>query len=158
ISRGAFKVAENESPKPADRVFVNFDYLTGVRTFGGGPNFDVDREIIGFEKTFLDGDASFGFRVPLVHKDGVPAELDGFGDVSFLVKLLLLNDCSGNVFSTGLVVTAPSGRNVRLADLGTLHSALLQPWLGFLYRADRFYAHGFSAVVVPTEARDVTLL
>src|SRR5262249_28822403 len=59
FSGGAFKIADNESPRPVDRLFATYNYYNNVNTFGGR-DFDVHREVFGFEKTFLDGNASFG--------------------------------------------------------------------------------------------------
>jgi hypothetical protein len=161
VTRGSFKIAENESPRPQERVFINFNYLNTTNTFGpGAGSFDLYRETIGFEKTFLDGDASFGFRVPIIQKDGLSSiSMNGFGDISLLLKFAALCDHqTGNVLSGGLVVTAPSGRNPRLITGSDFNSTLLQPWVGFIYNEDRFYTHGFAAVIIPTEARDVTFL
>jgi hypothetical protein len=158
VGRGAFKISENESPRPQDRVFINFNYFNNLSTFGG-PSPDLYRETFGFEKTFLDGNASFGVRVPVLQKDGSAGGLgiDGFGDVSFLGKFAFLNDRqTGDVLSGGLVVTAPTGRDPFPGF--SLHSTLIQPWVGFIFNDESFYVHGFSAVVVPTDTRDVTFM
>lgn len=62
-SAGGFKIAENESPRPQDRIFFNNNFFDNINN----TNTDiasVQRQTIGFEKTFLDGDASVGVRVP----------------------------------------------------------------------------------------------
>lgn len=55
---GALKIAENESPLPQDRVFLTYNYYSEVL------DSDFHRETLGFEKTFLGGEASIGLRVP----------------------------------------------------------------------------------------------
>jgi hypothetical protein len=45
-----------------------------------------------------------------------------------------------------------------LADGSHLHITLLQPYVGYIWNSGRFYAEGFTAVIVPSDARDVTLL
>src|SRR6266446_1422423 len=38
VRRGAFKIAENESPAPQDRVYVNYNYFNDIKRdllFGG---------------------------------------------------------------------------------------------------------------------------
>ncbi len=56
--RLSFKIAENESPRPVDRVFVTYNYYNDVDVFHfGSSRSDLHREMIGFEKTFLGGDA-----------------------------------------------------------------------------------------------------
>jgi hypothetical protein len=155
---GAFKISENESPRPLDRVFINFNYFNNLSTFGG-PNPDLYRETFGFEKTFLDGNASFGLCVPLLQKDGSAGGVgvDGFGDVTVIGKYAFINDRdTGNVLSGGLAVTAPTGRDPFPGF--SLHSTLLQPWAGFIYSDDQFFVHGFSSLVVPTDVRDVIVM
>jgi hypothetical protein len=161
-ARGAFKITENESPRPQDRVFFNYNYFNNVHALGGGeavPGFDLHRETVGFEKTFFEGNASFGVRLPIFVKDGSGGGVaaDGIGDLSFVMKYAFINDNqSGNVLSGGLVVTAPTGRD-QLASVGAdIHPTLLQPYVGFIYNMDRFYAQGFSSLIVPTDSRDTT--
>lgn len=159
-SGGAFRIAENESPRPVDRLFATYNYFNNVNTFGGR-DFDAHREVFGFEKTFLDGDASFGMRVPVQQRsraDG-PNTIDGFADLSLIFKYALINDReTGDVLSAGLVLTVPTGRDVFLFDGSQLESTLFQPWVGFIVNADRAYVHGFSSAVLPTDGRDVTFL
>jgi hypothetical protein len=111
----------------------------------------------GFEKTFLHGDASVGLRAPIIgwQGDGSLRETD-FGDLSVVLKYALLNGGpGGNVVSTGLVVTAPTGPAIRLAEGGsTLHPTLLQPYLAGLWTSGHFYAQGFTSLAVPTDFRE----
>jgi hypothetical protein len=157
VGQGGFKIAENESPRPQTRVFLNYNYFNTVNTLGG-TNFGLHRETIGFEYAFMDNNASVGMRLPLLQKDSSGGvSVDGFGDLSVILKYAVINDCqTGNVLSGGLVVTAPTGREVRLADGTNLHGVLLQPWTGFIVNSDSFYAHGFGSVVIPTVSQDVT--
>jgi hypothetical protein len=184
--RGAFKVADNESPRPTDRVFFNYNFYDSVTgggaslprfdtvstTIGGNPalvttivpgvpapRIDVHREIAGFEKTFLDGDASVGLRAPVVEQAGAGAVGGSdFGDVTVVLKYAFLNDrATGDVLSGGLAVTVPTGPGVPL-QTGDLHSTLLQPWVGYARNFDRFYVQGFTSLVVPTDRLDATLL
>src|SRR5439155_99725 len=50
--RGAFKIEENESPRPLDRVFVSYNYFNSVG-LPGTPSYDLHREVAGFEKAFF---------------------------------------------------------------------------------------------------------
>jgi hypothetical protein len=115
------------------------------------------QESFGFEKTFLDGNASLGLRAPIfqLQGDGSVAQSD-FGDLSVVLKYAVLNDSgSGNLVSTGLVVTLPTGPDtLLLTDGSALHPTLLQPFVGGIYNGDRFYLHGFSSLVIPTDQRD----
>ena len=64
----AFKIAENQSPRPLDRIFGSFNYYDGVnrsynlRVNPQIGNVEAYRQLYGFEKTFLGGQASFGMR------------------------------------------------------------------------------------------------
>jgi hypothetical protein len=111
----------------------------------------------GFEKTFLNGDASVGLRAPIIgwQGDGSLRESD-FGDLSLVLKYALLNGGpGGDVVSTGLVVTAPTGPSIRLAEGGSaLHPTLFQPYLAGLWTRGRFYAQGFTSLAVPTDFRE----
>jgi hypothetical protein len=161
VARGAFKIAENESPKPQDRVFVNYWYFQDVNgTFNFGPRTDVHREVFGFERTFLDGDASIGLRVPVIQVLGdVGIENYDLGDLTFILKFALINDEStGNVFSTGLVLTVPTGASFLPAGVPDVHPFLFQPYVGGIYNIGDLYLIGFSSIVVPTDSRDVTFL
>jgi hypothetical protein len=184
---GGFKVAENESPDPGDRVFLTYNFYSDVTgpstpaslahvdtmatTIGGNPAtvstfvpgvpppaVDVHRENVGFEKSFLGGAGSFGLRLPVLEQEGADGiGSDGFGDLTALLKFALLRGGPGNVLSAGLAVTAPTGRGIPTLA-GELHPTILQPFVGYLWSPGRFYVEGFSSIAVPTDSRDVTLL
>jgi hypothetical protein len=182
---GAFKIAENASPRPVDRVFFTYNFFgdlsgpgsgannpinitTGnnnvrVNTFIPGTsavNSNVNREIFGFEKTFLDGFASIEMRLPLLQQNST---LNGFGsndigDLTIIGKYaFILDQPTGNVLSAGLAITAPTGHNIATID-GNIHSTLIQPWVGYIWNYNRFFLQAFHSIVVPTDSRDVTLL
>jgi hypothetical protein len=157
--RGPFKIADNESPRPQNRLFFDYNYYNNANiTVPGLSQSDVHREVFGFEKTFLDGNASFGLRAPLIQVtgDGSVRSSD-FGDLSIVLKYAWINDCAtGNVLSSGLVVTTPTGPDLNTVD-GNIHPTLLQPFVGVIWGMDNFYVQGFSSVCVPTDSRDVTL-
>lgn len=181
-----FKVADNESPKPTDRVFFTYNYFDGLRgeggsvprslsvqptTLGGSITTDVPaaivterprnvhRELFGFEKTFLGGDASVELRLPLYQTDADDAfNADDFGDLTVVTRYALINDYeTGNVFSIGLAVTAPTGPAIDTIA-GDINSTLIQPWFGYVRRAGNFYFQGIHAVLIPTNSDDVSLV
>jgi hypothetical protein len=159
FATGAFKIAENESPRPTDRIFSTFNYFNGVNGFGA-PRYDVYRTVIGFEKTFLDGDASFGMRLPVLAQADGPGAIgfDGVGDLTLIGKYAFYNDTTtGDLLSGGLAVTVPTGVTARLADGSKLNSVLLQPWAGFILGLDDAFAQGFTSIIVPTDSKDITL-
>jgi hypothetical protein len=192
-SSGAFKVAENASPRPVDRVFFTYNYFSDIRDplnsaiesssvtqtstrtgrigsattavetiFPGLPRAtaNLNREVVGFEKTFLGGDASIELRLPILQQS---ANIDGFssqgvGDLTIVTKYAFINDRdTGNVLSAGLVITAPTGNAVQTID-GDLQTTLLQPWFGYIVNGDRFFLHAFHSIVIPTDSNFGTLL
>jgi hypothetical protein len=161
VARGAFKISENESPRPIDRVYFTYNYYNNVNGGLNAPGVaqtDVHREVIGFEKTFFDGNASLGMRLPFVQVtgDGSVGRQD-LGDLSIILKYAFINDReTRNVLSAGISVTAPTGGNFLLAGVPDVHPWLLQPYVGGIYNFGNFYLQGFSAIVAPTDSRDVT--
>ena len=160
---GAFKIAEDESPRPVDRVFFFYNFYSDVNRSINGPQapaVDLHREVFGFEKTFLAGNASIGLRAPITQLSGDPAvDSSDFGDLSIIFKYAFINDLpAGNVLSAGLVVTAPTGRGLASVLAPDIHPALLQPYVGYIYNLGPAFLQGFSSIVVPTDMRDAVLL
>src|SRR4029078_9797119 len=69
---GPMKIADNSSPLPRGRAFINYNYFSdAIRTSStGGPNgnlsntLNVNRYTFGWEQCFLDGMYSLEVRVP----------------------------------------------------------------------------------------------
>jgi hypothetical protein len=120
----------------------------------------LTRQILGFEKTFLDGNASFGLRVPIFQFQGdASISKSDVGDITVIGKYAFINNHeTGSAFVGGLALTIPTGPGL-VTDLNgdTIHPWLFQPYVGGLYVVDRFYIHGFSSLVVPSDFRDTTL-
>jgi hypothetical protein len=156
IGRGAFKISENESPRPVDRVYLDYNHFDRIFR-----SVDLNREVLGVEKTLLDGNASIGLRLPFVQLGGDPVTGDpgrsATGDLTVVTKYALINNReTGNVLSTGLVVTFPTGPD--FFAVPGLHSTLLQPWVGGICNMNRLYLHGFLSVVIPTDSIDTVIL
>jgi hypothetical protein len=166
----SFKIADNESARPQDRLINTFNFFNFVEgqnnarigSTVGTVNFY--REIIGFEKTFFDGYASIGMRLPfdLLDLNGINMTSADAGDLSIILKGILFQDTEMNyLISGGLVVTVPTGP-VALAGPGfaldVFHNTQLQPFLGFLWTRDNFFLQGFLSVDVPTDSNDVTFM
>jgi hypothetical protein len=117
--------------------------------------------MIGFEKTFLTGNASFEMRLPFLQLegDGSVSQQD-IGDLTMILKYAFINNReTGNVLSAGLGVTVPSGAdNVPGIGVIDIHDTLLQPFLGYIFNGESLYLMGFTSLVVPSDSRDVTLL
>jgi len=183
VGRGAFKIAENASPVPQDRAYFTFNSFNSVRgPFNDAPTSittttntqqtttifpaaplavaNVQREVLGIEKTFLDGNASIELRLPFVQSRGNVDALNtgNVGDLTIIGKYaFILDPTTGDVLSAGLGVTAPTGSSV-VTTAGPIHSTLLQPWIGYIWNRDRFFLNAFHSIIVPTDSRDVTLL
>lgn len=124
------------------------------------PKVNIHREVFGFEKTLLNGDASIEVRLPVVQQVANPQEFSTsyVGDLTIIAKYaFLINRETGNVLSGGFGVTTPNGPGSNTPD-GYIHSWLLQPWIGALYNFDRFYVMGFNSMVFPTDSRDQALM
>ena len=166
-----FKIAENQSPAPMDRIYYSFNYYDDLnqqvnRQLGSKiDHLKAYREILGFEKTFLDGRASFGMRLP-IDTLSTRSTLPGFGgtttstgDLAAIFKYALIDDRdAGRLVSAGLLVSMPTGPRSFAGSNGirSPHNAALQPFLGFIQSYGDLYFQGFSAIDVPMNPNDVT--
>jgi hypothetical protein len=163
-ARAAFKITEDESPRPQDRAYLNYNLYYQIQNpflNPGGRAPDLHREMLGLEKTFLDGNASIGLRLPYLELTGNrDIEDSHISDLSVIFKYAFINDrTTGNVLSGGMVVTAPTGQELQVEGESSVRSTVLQPWVGYIYNVNRsWFLQGFSSLAVPTDARDVTLL
>jgi hypothetical protein len=163
----SFKIAEDESALPQDRIYFGFNYFNDVnqainqRLGGNVNNIDVYRETFGIEKTFLDRHASIEFRLPLATLDvdsnvpGLGGSDTDIGDISVDFKYAPYIDfATGNVIAGGLVVTAPTGPS----EFNPFGDVILQPWAGYKWGSRNLFIQEFCSLAVPTDSRDVTLL
>jgi hypothetical protein len=157
-----FKITDNDNPRPVDRIFFNYNGYRDVGAMAGIPNMQMHQELLGFERTFLQGDASWGLRLPFIQINGFSqADAHVIGDLSIHLKFAWLNNReTGNVISTGFILTTPTGGGETILSDGTFapHSILFQPWGGWIYNMDRAYVMGFHSVVIPSDTRDPAIL
>lgn len=172
-----FKIAENQSPQPQNRVFFTFDYFTDLngalnRRFEAPiGNLLAYRYIFGFEKTFDDGRGSFGARLPLDQLTANSTISGNFAkpggtstalnDLSLFTKYVLKADPeTGSLLSVGLEMTLPTGPSqfAGAKYIQGIRSTEIQPFIGYLLIRDRFYLHGFTSLSVPSSVRDVTMV
>src|SRR5262249_35707836 len=129
------------------------------------------RYIFGFEKTFDQGRGSVGIQFPL---DNLTAEATVQGDFAwpgvsaaarknltvFSKYILNYNPQAGSLISAGLAVTPRTGPDTFAGAkyLVGVNDTTVQPFVGYIWRRDRFYLHGFVALDVPTSIRDVTMV
>jgi hypothetical protein len=165
------KIADNQYPRPVDRVWVSFNYYDGVNSGLnselGAPikNMQVYNEIFGFEKTFLDQQASIGFRIPvntLTLTSGYPG-LSGThtstGNFSSFFKYVLWQDNQGNLISGGVDLSFPTGPTsfAGYPSVQGINSFEFQPFLGYIYQRAPYYLQGFTSIAVPTDRNLATM-
>lgn len=158
---GRFKVAENNSPAPADRVYFNYNFFTST-IYG----VDVSRFTAGIEKSFFDGRASVELRLPFastldnqqISDFGTIGAINGMGnrlgDLQIVTKMVVAQSDTW-LFGGGLGISVPTAPDYvvnntttgnNLLEIGN-ESVHLQPYLSFLYSPDdRFYFQGFTGI------------
>lgn len=159
IDRGGYKIAENEAPRPQNRVFGSYNFYDQVP--GPRPLDAVHREITGAEMTFYDGNVSLGLRQPFYQTYAPGFQSSGVEDAVGIVKVAVYNNTrTGSLVSVGVLGSVPTGRNAfALAPDGSqIRPFRIEPFLGYFWGWGRFYAHGFTSVMIPTDGRDVTVL
>lgn len=159
--QGVF-ITDYDGPRPQNRVYYGYNYYSRL---GQGLNpgvgaTDMQRQTVGFERTFLGGDASFGMRLPFVRYYGAGGGTQTVGDLSLLGKYAMINNRqTGDVWSAGFVLTNPTGGGGAALIDGTAapHSWLFQPWTGFIRTMGRGYVLGLSNLIVPSNSGDLML-
>jgi hypothetical protein len=118
---GRMKLAENNSPIPRDRIFFNYSLFTGVPI--ANEPVTVNRFSPGFEKTFLDGLASFELRTPFgstvdndIFVDGLNSNNEfQFGNLFLALKGVLLQKDNW-LLTGGTSVLVPTAGDTRVLD------------------------------------------
>jgi len=153
---GRTKIAENTSPIPTDRVFLNFSDFNDVPLTASGVN--IRRFSPGWERTMFDGRMSWEIRVPMavtldtdITADGITdSSKSELGDVMVTLKHLL-HRTDRWATSAGVSVTIPTAQDIRLVlddrtellevENETVH---VMPFVGALFTPnDRFFAQFF---------------
>lgn len=164
---------EHARALPTDRVFGTYHHFhNALEANALTPGFrstdaNVDRFTLGFEKTFLEGNASVELRLPM----SVPVSLsspdalyrtDTVGDLVVTLKGLLYSDES-QALALGLAINTPTGNdlNVSLPNSGTDGTNLtldnnalhLIPFLAYQAApTDDFFFNGFLQFDTPTNS------
>lgn len=166
-----FKIAQDEHPLPTDRVFVNYNHFQNPIMDMTGTRRNLDRYTFGLEKTFLDEQWSFVFRVPFASGyDATQSIVPGagraateFGDMSLVLKRVLIQR-ERLAISAGLSTVFPSGPDFRITDnTGSLveiwnQSVHLGPFVGMVFSpTDRLFFLGFGQVDFDTGGSSVLM-
>ncbi len=168
---GFAKIADDNSPIPTDRVFLDDNFYNRAVISGNGGIVDLNRFTFGFEKTFFDGFCSIQVESPL--DSGLSANQDVgdttgenqgtvFGNLSLTLKCLLYQNDSFAV-SAGAMLglpTAPQGSFTFFENSLTIknQSVHVAPFLGFVCAPNsNFFAIGFAQVDLNTGGDSVML-
>lgn len=169
---GGARVVKNEHNRalPTDRVFGLYHHFENALQLEN-TDTNVDVFTLGFEKTFLEGNASIELRMPFNNPVGLSAGFGGqsfqtqaAGDLIVNFKALLFSDDS-QALSLGLLVNTPTGNDLTVSqrvDSGTSTFTLkndavhLIPFLAYQAAPnDDFFFNGFLQVDTPTNANNV---
>ncbi len=170
----ALKISENQSPRPQDRVFYNFNYFSNVaqaqNIYDRSPvrNMEIYRHIFGFEKTFDEGRGSFGMRLPIdtLTADSTVSTVrtptsTATGNLNLFAKYILKQNVeTGSLASVGLAISPPTapGRFAGAPYVFGMNNTSFQPFMGYILNYGDFYIQGFSSFLFTSSARDVTLM
>lgn len=150
-----FKIAENSSPIPQDRVFFNYNHFHNALRDVNGESQNLDRFTFGLERTFLDGLGSIEVRLPFA---SALDSTQSFGavdplssEVGNLATTLKFDMLSGSdwVLASGMSMIFPTGDDYVLASNGRPllvvqnESYHLAPFLAMLTTCDDWFAQGF---------------
>jgi hypothetical protein len=169
-----FKIADNQSVLPVNRIYYDFNFFDNVnqpvnnRIQNGIQRVQIYRELIGGEKTFFDGQASLGIRMPIntITADSPTGGVStptrtAINNINVYSKYLFYSNTETKTFAAGgLAVTIPTGpQNFGGASyVRNYNNPELQPYIGLQKTWDRFYFIGFEAINVPLNTHDVTTL
>jgi len=161
---------DNDSPRPTTRAYFGYNYYQGINSTYNGDlgGSDLHRETAAFEYAFMDGSASVGMRLPFIQTTNAPlgTNQNVVGDLSILLKYAFYNDrVSGDIASTGLIVTTPTagsgnltlsdGSPLILIDGSTLpNSVIFQPWVGGVKMFGSGYLQEITGMIIPANTRE----
>jgi hypothetical protein len=173
IQLRTLKIGENQSPRPLDRIFGTFNFYDNInRSYNNRVTNEIQhvrayRQLYGFEKTFLGGQASFGLTdtINTLVVDTPNPQLHGGshtaqGTLNTFFKYVLFSDPSyRRLLTAGLDLGFPTGpRGLGgYQNIVGFRDTQIQPFIGYLWTQNRWYLQGFSSVNVATDNHDVTL-
>ena len=169
-----FKFSENQSPRPQDRIFFNFNYYNGLNNTINLKDLSPITQMkayiynFGVEKTFHNGMGSVGIRLPL---DNLTANsfnnvistptTTALGNLTVFAKYILAqNPRTGSLITACFAIT-PETATSRFAGaqyLFPLNSTYFQPCLAYIYNYNRWYFQGFTGFNFPAFQGDVSLM
>jgi hypothetical protein len=163
-----FKIAENVSPVPQDRIFFNYNHFENSVRDVNNVNRSLDRFTFGFEKTFWDGNASLEARLPFAsglnssQTFGVAdTQATELGNLALAFKANLLSGCNW-MLSGGTGISIPTGDDFEVYRANALELRVkndavhLSPFIGYLNQLNRdAFFQGFIQADFDLSGNDV---
>ncbi len=167
-----FKLTENTSPFPTDRVFANYNLFDNALIDANGNELDLNRYIFGLERTFLQGNASLELRVPILNGvnseqvqvvGGPPNRNTEFGNMSLTTKFLLERR-NGWASSSGMGVILPTAEEALLVSPSGLEVEIaneafhLQPFFAVQRNPNQYsWINFFTQIDIAAQGNTVTV-
>jgi hypothetical protein len=161
------KIAENDNTLPQDRVFFTYNHFqdaASVENFTARStlqqSISLDRYMIGFEKTFCDGQWACELRMPFGcgYGFGSPdfsSAAGQIGNLSVVVKRMFYKSDT-TAAAVGLCIDTPTGSNATGVGQGIEYTirnqaVFLMPYLAILRTPnDKLFYQAFLQLDVPT--------
>lgn len=166
-SAGSFsgmRVSENNVALPQDRIWTSYHHFNNAFALPTG-DLDLDRFIIGFEKTFNGGSSSIEFRLPIagsldpVDPSGSTSFAGGsFGNLGVILKKVLYARAD-RVLAAGVRVETPTGSTWHASDTAnggaqfsySPNAVYITPYLGALREInDIWFINSFLQLDIAT--------
>ncbi len=174
---GSFNVSENNTAIPTDRVYFVYNafYSSVSTSVGFGPNGPIQqssnlyRYLMGFEKTFFDGNASIDVRMPLLsgfqfENNSYSSDLGNVGNLTMYLKGLLYAD-DNSALATGLGIGLPTGSDLHTrssfspnTEFVTIQNQTvnLMPFVASTFAPnDRWFVQSFGQLLFNTSGDNV---
>ena len=164
-----FKIVEENSPIPTDRVFLEYDhYVNPLVDVNGNPR-NLEHYVLGAEKTLRDGLWSVELRVPFASDYNSTQSTDPgaslsdteLGDTTLSIKRVLLRTEDFTV-SAGMAIVFPTGQDWRIVSGGATlcevkdEAVHLQPFIGAAWNpTDRLFVMAFAQMDFDTHGDTV---
>jgi hypothetical protein len=170
----SFKISENQSPRPQDRIFFDFNYYNNLNDTINRRDLSPITQMkayvynFGIEKTFNNGLGSVGIRVPL---DNLTANSFGNivrtptstapGNITIFSKYILAQNVRTGSLITACWAISPQTATGRFAGapyLFPLNSTYFQTCLAYIYNYNNWYFQGFSGFSFSANSNDVSMI
>jgi len=167
---GRQKIAENVSPIPQNRIFLNYSYFDNTPLAGG---LDVKRWTPGFESLLWSEATSLEVRLPMattlssnIFSDGTDSTHNEVGNLYFAIKHLIYREEQSAV-SIGCSATLPTADDINyfvrsrafgLRQLLRIENQAVHvlPFIGWYQGGSRFFTQGFAQLDIDTNGNRVS--